>query len=239
MTKPLSYNKYIYTHPFNSLQELESKKPKSQTHTKIYLKASSSNSQIQCNINSHHISITQIPCSSGFKGLQTKEAREMNPEVKTAILQTQQSGNRKHAMCIAINVTDCKPFQVSSQLRSAKLLSLGKEMNEVALGDNSAYFKRANSNSYFSALCQSNDRKLVYHPSRHPKLPWSLDTYHPSHPVEGGICFYLYFCPYLSALPRYTYLLPPMQNHKYRNPSSVNSSLSRRNAISRLPYSLH
>lgn len=106
-------------------------------------------------------------------------------------------------------------------------------MNEVALGDNSAYFKKANSNSYFSGLHQSNNRKLVYHPSQHPKLPWSLDTYHPSHPVEGGTCFCLYFCPYLPALPRYTYLLLPMQNHECRNPSSVNSRLSMKNAISK------
>lgn len=51
--------------------------------------------------------------------------------------------------------------------------------------------------------------------------------------LEGGICFCLYFCPYLSALPRYTYLLLPMHNHECRNPSSVNSSLSRKNASSK------
>lgn len=158
----------------------------------------------------------------------------MNPEVKTAILQTQQSGNRKHAMCIAINVTDCKPFQVSSQLRSAKLLSLGKEMNEVALGDNSAYFKRANSNSYFSALCQSNDRKLVYHPSRHPKLPWSLDTYHPSHPVEGGICFYLLslsVCPTQIYLPAPAYAKPQVQKSQLCKQQSVKEKCNLQTSI--------
>lgn len=126
----------------------------------------------------------------------------MKPEVKTAILQTQQTGNTKHTMCIAmaITVTDCKPFQVSSWLGSGKLLSMGKEMNEAALGDNSTYFERLNSNSYFAGLCQSNNRKTVYHPSQHSKPPWSLDTYHSFHPVEGVTCFCLYFCPYLPAL---------------------------------------
>lgn len=102
-------------------------------------------------------------------------------------------------------------------------------MNEAALGDNSAYFKRANSNSYFSGLQQSNIRKLVYHPSQHPKPPWSLDTYHSSHPVEGGTCFCLYFCPYLPALlPAPAYAKPGAQK-----PSSVNSSLSKKNPTSK------
>lgn len=106
----MSCNKYIYTHLLNTLQELESKKPKAQAHTKIYLKTPSSNSQIQCNINSHHISTAKIPCSSGFKGLQTKKAREMKPEVKIAILQTQESRNPNPTVCAAIHVTHCKPF---------------------------------------------------------------------------------------------------------------------------------
>lgn len=153
----------------------------------------------------------------------------MKPEVKIAILQTQQSGNTNHTICIAINVTHSKPFQVSSQLHPAKLLSLGKEINEAALGDNPVYFKRANSNSYFSVLHQSNNRKLVYHPSQHPKPPCSLDTYHPSYPVEGGTCFCLYFSPYLPAqLPAPAYGKPRAQK-----PSSVNSSLSTENATSK------
>lgn len=106
----MSSNKYIYTHLLNTLQEPESKKPKAQAHTEVYLKTPSSNSQIQCYINSHRISTAQIPCSSGFKGLHTKKAREMKPEVKIAILQTQESGNTNHTMCIAIHVTHCKPF---------------------------------------------------------------------------------------------------------------------------------